>query len=207
MSVIREAHDLEDLTNAMDEQAAAVPAEPTKFRGTSSACLVHGTVSDKSLASKRKKESNALAHFSFYLKIKRGIQTPIKDLPPDQIDHDLMGGFLKYLAEDARRYLKEDGDLISMGSATGYASAVKVYLCNLHQDRTPPLTLTKENWSSLLKEMSSMLLQRHQKEGTQMVKPHDSSMAEDWKGMYGTLLALCHVIMVHIPCVRSMNLM
>ena len=29
MSVSREARDLEDLTNAMDEQAAAEPAEPT----------------------------------------------------------------------------------------------------------------------------------------------------------------------------------
>jgi hypothetical protein len=163
----------------MDEQAAA---EPTEFRGTSGR-LVYGTVSDKSLGSKRKKEKNALAHFSLYLKIKRGMETPIKDLPPDQIDHDLMGGFLKYLAEDARRYLKEDGDRISMGSATGYASAVKVYLCNLHRDRTPPPTLAKENWSSLLREMSSMLVQRHRKEGTQMVKPHDSSTAEDRKGM------------------------
>jgi Uma2 family endonuclease len=37
-----------------------------------------------------------------------------------------MGGFLKYLAEDARRYLKEDGELLAMGSATGYASAVNI---------------------------------------------------------------------------------
>jgi hypothetical protein len=66
MSVSREAHDLENLTNAMDEQAAA---EPTEFRGTSGR-LVYGTVSDKSLGSKRKKEKNALAHFSLYLKIK-----------------------------------------------------------------------------------------------------------------------------------------
>jgi hypothetical protein len=64
--------------------------------------VVYGTVSDKCLASKQKKESNALAHFSVYLKSKRGIHTPIEFLPYDQIDHDLMGGFLKYLAEDAR---------------------------------------------------------------------------------------------------------
>jgi hypothetical protein len=145
--------------------------------------VVYGTVSDKCLASKQKKESNALAHFSVYLKSKRGIHTPIEFLPYDQIDHDLMGGFLKYLAEDARRYLKEDGDLLAMGSATGYASAVKIYLCNHHRDRAPPPTLAKENWAILVREMSSMLVQRHRKEGTQTVKPHDSSTDEDRKGM------------------------
>jgi hypothetical protein len=137
----------------------------------------------KKIASKRKKEGTALTHFGFYLSKKRGIATPIKDIPPDQIDHDLMGGFLKYLALDARKYFKEDGDLISMGSATGYASSVKVYLCSIHRDRAPPPTLGKENWSILMREMSSILVQRHRKAGTPMVKPHESSTDGDRKGL------------------------
>jgi hypothetical protein len=123
----------------MDDQDGA--AEPTSTTRTP-----YGTVSDKKFASKRKKEGNALKHFECYLRTKRGIHTPPKDIPTDQIDHDLMGGFLKYLAQDARKYLKEDGELISMGSATGYASSVKVYLCSIHRDRAPPPTLEKENW-------------------------------------------------------------
>jgi hypothetical protein len=177
----------------MDEDAAAgEPTEPTRTDSTGTAArLVYGTVSDKTFASKRKKESNALAHFSYYLQNKRGIQTPVNDLAPEQIDHDLMGGFLKYLAEDAKRYLKDDSELIAMGSATGYASSVKVYLCNRYRDRTPPPTLARENWSTLLREMSSILVQRHRKDGTKIMNPHESSKEEDrvsiallcvWKG-------------------------
>jgi hypothetical protein len=59
------------LTDAMDEQAVAEP--------TAAARLLYGTVSDKKFASKRKKESNALTHFGFYLSKKRGIETPIKN--------------------------------------------------------------------------------------------------------------------------------
>lgn len=162
---------LDDSAQHLDQEAPVAPMPGSR--------LAYGTVSDKKFASKKKKEANALKHFQFYLIKMRGIQTPIKDILPGQIDHDLMGGFLKYLAVDARKYLNEDGDLISMGTATGYASSVKVYLCSIHRNRTPPPTLAKENWSTLLREMSSILVQHHRKEGTPMVNPHESSTDED----------------------------
>jgi hypothetical protein len=175
MTTRREARLLEELTDSMDQEASAEP--------TSADRLPYGTVSDKKFASKRKKESNALKHFAVYLSKMRGIEIPIKDIPPDQIDHDLMGGFLKYLAEDAKKYHQDDGDLIFIGSATGYASSIKVYLCIIHRDQAPPATLARENWSILLREMSSILVQRHRKAGTPMVSPHESSTDEDREAM------------------------
>jgi hypothetical protein len=187
MSISRESRELEALTDFMDEHAAAAepstPEPPAAAVPTAASRLLYGTVSDKKFSSKRKKENKALAHFVFYLSKKRGIETPVKNLLPEEIDHDLMGGFLKYLAEDARKYLKEDEDFLSLSSAMGYASSVKVFLCSIHCDRTPPPTLAKDNWSILLREMSSILVQRHKKTGTAMVKPHESSTDEDHKGM------------------------
>jgi hypothetical protein len=170
----REAHQLEALTDRMDEEGAGEPTGRDEVGAdppTATTRLPYGTVSDKKFASKRKKEANALKHFQCYLK-KRDIKTLPKDIPVAEIDHDLIGGFLKYLAEDARKYLKEDGELLSMGSATGYASSIKVYLCSIHRDRAPPPTLAKENWSILLREMSTILIQRHKK---------DEQTFDDWK--------------------------
>lgn len=186
MSSSHESHELEALTDFMDEHAAAAEPstpEPAAAVPTAASRLLYGTVSDKKFSSKRKKENNALAHFVFYLSKKQGIETPVKNLLPEEIDHDLMGGFLKYLAEDARKYLKEDEGFPSLSSAMGYASSVKVFLCSIHHDRTPPPVLAKDNWSILLREMSSILVQRHKKTGTAMVYPHESSTDEDRKAM------------------------
>jgi hypothetical protein len=70
-----------------------------------------------------------------------------------------------------------------MGSATGYASSIKVYLCSIHRDKAPPPTLAKENWSILLREMSTILVHRHKKDGTPTVNPHESSTDEDREAM------------------------
>jgi hypothetical protein len=108
----REARQLEALTDRMDEEGAAEPpgmdedgaaVAPT----ANTTRLAYGTVSDKKFSSKRKKEANALKHFQCYLK-KRGIQTLPKDIPVAEIDHDLMGGFLKYMEQcllDPRTFL------------------------------------------------------------------------------------------------------
>jgi hypothetical protein len=140
--------------------------------------------------SKHGKENNSVKHFAYYLKNHREFKPPT-DLDYEDITHDLMGGFMHYLANDAHQYCNPEKELLMFNSTLGYASAAKGYIINKFRDQDVPACLKPEHWSKLLFQMTSTFYERARRSGDPLVNPHEASTPEDrealatmcvWKG-------------------------
>lgn len=139
----------------------------------------YGNILDNVSNSKASKESSAIKHFKLYLTKHRKCTTLPELLPFSSINSDLIGGFMKYLGEDAHAYLDDTNDLLSYETASGYASSVKGYFVSRFRDHGTPPVMQAESWKQLRLELSKIFVNRHKKKGTPMSSPRECSTDED----------------------------
>jgi len=95
---------------------------------------------------------------------------------------DLIGNFFNYLAFDASKYKKNKG-LIAYDSATGYASAVKVFFLNRFRDKQPLLVFCDPSWRKLRNLLHTKFKERARRTGQRITTPKVASTDDDRKAM------------------------
>jgi hypothetical protein len=120
---------------------------------------------DDLLASAADKQSNALAHFNYFLKtycvqigikIVEAVTIPYHGIPRKTSKKaifefwDMMiGAFFTYMGSSAMCYLDPKGRHLSYQSATQYCSSVKVYFTNKFRNEPAIPVFQSEQWKKL----------------------------------------------------------
>ena len=96
---------------------------------------------------------------------------------------DLIGNFFNYLAFDAAKYLNKKKGLIAYDSATGYASAIKVYFLNRFRDKQPLLVFADPQWRKLRNLLLTKCKERARRTGQRITTPKVASTNDDREAM------------------------
>lgn len=131
--------------------------------------------------SKAAKQAYGLLHFDHYLKHHR--EAPWADhtqVPYENLNHDLIEGFMNYLGKDAHQRRNPALPLLMFHSATGYASSVKTYYCTvLYKDRPTPPVFEQAKWHTLRKDLCKMVVDRVKAEGSKLANSKAAATLED----------------------------
>lgn len=146
-----------------------------------------------------KKSSAALKQFNFFLGkycISKGYDpVTAEQIPHDGLDgihgdfnrekwwSDIIGNFFNYLAFDASKYCKKDKGLLAYDTATGYASAVKVFFVDHFRNRQPPLVFSNPSWRKLRNLLLTKFKERAKRTGQRINNPKVASTTDDRKAM------------------------
>lgn len=141
--------------------------------------------------SAKKKESNAMKHFNYFLKKRstvvegetyvRGQELTYENSLENNTWWDnVIGGFFMYLAKNAKCRCQEARPRIGYQTATGYASSIKAYYMNkfrAQQFAAPVFQV--DRWRQLRRKLLTLYQEETRKSGVSLTNPHIASTMED----------------------------
>jgi hypothetical protein len=128
---------------------------------------------------KKVKCKSAFAHFRLYTCKHYGKAVDPYEIPYGGLDQALFGGFATFLSTEARCYLNPKNALISLNSAVGYISSVKMYYLNKYRDKAEPPVFASTQWKRILAAITSEAVERCKKTGAHLVTPRETATDDD----------------------------
>jgi hypothetical protein len=164
-----------------------------------STTIFYGDARDDPLASSADKQSNALAHFNFFLKtycVQIGINiveaavVPYHGIPLQSSQKatfefwdKMIGAFFSYMGTSAMCFLNPKGRRLAYQSATQYCSSVKVFFTNKFRNETPIPVFQPEQWKKLRDNLRGKYREGSRASGKPMTEGKASSTHEDREAM------------------------
>jgi hypothetical protein len=128
---------------------------------------------------KKVKCKSAFGHFRLYTCKHYGKAVDPYEIPYGGLDQALFGGFATYLSTEARCYMNPMNGLISLNSAVGYISSVKMYFLNKYRDKAEPPVFSSTQWKRILAAITSEAVERCKKTGAHLVTPRETATDDD----------------------------
>ncbi len=149
-----------------------------------------GDIRDDQGNSHKDKQSNALKHLNYFLKMyaeqKGDTYVRAEDLTFEPTTEsigwwdDMIGCFFSYLAKHARQQCDNGRERVAYNTATGYASSVKAYYCNKFRKLPTGIPIFEANrWKALRVRLLSNYEEENRQTGKSLVNPHEASTKQD----------------------------
>jgi hypothetical protein len=135
-------------------------------------------------ASTKEKANNALKHFEFYASQHFGKIIKADNVSYDELNQDLFGGLATYLATSAHYYRDPRKGLLSLNSAQGYLSAIKMHYVNKYREFREPSVFSKEHWSRIKAGVNSEFVERSKRTGKELVQSREGATDDDIIAMH-----------------------
>lgn len=152
---------------------------------------------DNNRGAKKQKQKTALTHFNDFLQTYWKILRPNEAIPSGplhellevrELDCELFGCFANYLVKCNNKTEEKKGNEVhlSMNSALGYFSAVKMHFIAQQDIRSAPQrprVFDRDRWHELSSKLTSLIVERHKETGTPLVHPKAAATTDDWKAL------------------------
>ena len=133
------------------------------------------------MTSAASKERSALNHFNYFLKTQcpQFAGKTAKDLVYEDLVDKIFGEFANYMASNATHGCKPNAAKLSLNTATGYFSSVKMFFVKKFPDKDMPQCFQKSKWNIYTSGISRVIVDRCKQDKTPLVNPHEAASEED----------------------------